>query len=77
MEKGLRAKFVQHPELRKQLVGTGSKQIGEANPRDSYWGIGSGVESDKSKCPSKWRGQNRMGKCLMKLREVFNSESDI
>jgi len=76
MEKGLRAKFVQHPELRKQLLETGGKQIGEANPRDSYWGIGSGVESDKSKCPSKWRGQNRMGKCLMKLRDVFNTESN-
>ena len=75
MEKALRAKFVQHPELRKQLLETGGKIIGEANPRDHYWGIGSGVESDKSKHPSKWRGQNRLGKCLMKLREVFKSES--
>lgn len=76
MEKGLRAKFVQHPELRKQLLETGGKIIGEANPRDHYWGIGSGVESDKSKCPSKWRGQNKMGRCLMKLREVLNAEKD-
>jgi len=75
MEKALRAKFVQHPELRKQLLETGGKIIGEANPRDHYWGIGSGVESDKSKHPSKWRGQNRLGKCLMKLREVFKTES--
>jgi ribA/ribD-fused uncharacterized protein len=75
MEKAVRAKFVQHPELRKQLLETGGKQIGEANARDSYWGIGSGHESDKSKVPSKWRGQNKLGKIMMKLREVFKTES--
>jgi hypothetical protein len=75
MEKGLRAKFVQHPELRKQLLETGDKVIGEANPRDGYWGIGSGRESDKSRTPSKWRGKNMLGKLIMKLREVFKTES--
>ena len=75
MEKGVRAKFVQHPELRKQLLDTGSKQIGEADPRGGYWGIGSGRESDKSRKPSKWRGHNKLGKIMMKLREVFKTES--
>jgi ribA/ribD-fused uncharacterized protein len=75
MEKAVRAKFVQHPELRKQLLETGGKQIGEANARDAYWGIGSGHESDKSKVPSKWRGKNVLGKIMMKLREVFKNES--
>lgn len=75
MEKGVRAKFVQHPELRKQLLETGDKQIGEANARDGYWGIGSGHESDKSKFPSKWRGKNVLGKIMMKLRKVFKDES--
>ena len=75
MEKGVRAKFVQHPELRKQLLDTGSKMIGEADPRGGYWGIGSGRESDKSRKPSKWRGHNKLGKIMMKLREVFKTES--
>jgi ribA/ribD-fused uncharacterized protein len=72
MEEGVRTKFIQHPELRKQLMETGEKVIGEANARDKFWGIGSSVDSDKSKVPSKWGGQNFMGKTLMKLREVFN-----
>ena len=73
--KGVRAKFTQHPELRKQLQETGDKIIGEADPRDTYWGIGTGIESDKAKKPSKWRGQNKMGKMLMELRTEFNGES--
>jgi ribA/ribD-fused uncharacterized protein len=71
MEKGVRTKFVQHPSLRKQLVETGDKLIGEANPRDMYWGIGTSMTQVKSKSPSKWRGLNKMGKLLMKLRDEF------
>jgi ribA/ribD-fused uncharacterized protein len=75
MERAMRAKFVQHPELRKELMATGDKIIGEANPRDTYWGIGTGIESEKSKSPSKWRGQNKLGKILMALRNTFANES--
>jgi hypothetical protein len=75
MEKALRAKFVQHPELRKQLLETGDKIIGEADPRDMYWGIGTGIESEKSKKPSKWRGLNKLGKMIMSLRKTFQEES--
>lgn len=75
MKKGLRAKFVQHPELRKQLVATEDRPIGEADPRDVYWGIGTSMDLEKAKSPSKWRGQNKLGKMLMELRTVFNNES--
>jgi len=75
MERGIKAKFVQHPELRKQLLATEEKMIGEANPRDTYWGIGTGIESEKSKHPSKWRGQNKIGKILMTLRTELRNES--
>lgn len=75
MEKAIRAKFVQHPELRKELQATGDKIIGEADPRDTYWGIGTSMDLEKAKFPSKWRGQNKLGKILMALRSRFNSES--
>ena len=71
MEKGVRAKFTQHPELRKKLVETGDKQIGKADGRNTFWGIGSSMTSDKSKTPSKWRGQNKLGKILMELRDTL------
>ena len=74
MSKAVHAKFSQHPELRNELLETADKVIGEANPRDMYWGIGTSMESDKSKFPSKWRGQNRLGKMLMELRKRYKEE---
>ena len=74
MEKAVRAKFVQHPELREKLVETGDKTIGYADARDLYWSIGTSIGLDKAKSPSKWRGQNKLGKILMKLRGVFIEE---
>lgn len=75
METGVRTKFIQHPELRKELMATEDKLIGEANPRDTYWGIGTSMDLEKSKTPSKWRGQNKLGKLLMQLRDDFKKES--
>lgn len=75
METALRAKFVQHPELRKELLATEDKVIGEADPRNTYWGIGTSMDLEKSKTPSKWRGQNKLGKMLMTLRSDFKEES--
>ena len=75
MERVLRAKFVQHPELRKELQATGDKVIGNADPRDTYWGIGTSMELDKARHPAKWRGLNRLGKMLMDLRAAFNAEA--
>lgn len=71
MIKGVRAKFVQHPELQKKLLETGTKQIGEADARDSFWGIGTSSSTEISKDPSKWKGQNQLGKILMILRDEF------
>jgi ribA/ribD-fused uncharacterized protein len=71
MKRGVRAKFVQHPELQKQLLETGTKQIGDADARDLYWGIGTSESTEKSKNPEKWKGQNQLGKIMMSLREEF------
>jgi ribA/ribD-fused uncharacterized protein len=76
MEKGVRAKFVQHPELRKELLETGDKIIGKADARNTFWGIGTGMSSEKAKVPSKWRGQNKLGKLLMELRQTLKDQTD-
>jgi predicted NAD-dependent protein-ADP-ribosyltransferase YbiA (DUF1768 family) len=55
-------------------VETGEKVIGYADARDIYWSIGTSIGLDKAKSPSKWRGQNKLGKMLMKLRGVFIEE---
>jgi ribA/ribD-fused uncharacterized protein len=75
MEKGVRAKFVQHPELRKELLETGDKIIGKADARNTFWGIGTGMSSEKAKYPTKWRGQNKLGKLLMEIRQSLKDQS--
>ena len=72
MEKALRAKFVNPKHgLLEKLLATGDRPIGEANPRDKYWGIGTSADTADAKNPAKWKGQNQLGKLLMKLREEF------
>jgi ribA/ribD-fused uncharacterized protein len=73
MMRGVKAKFVQHPELQKQLMETGDRQIGEADARNSFWGIGTSENTEKSADPSKWKGQNKLGKILMALRDEFKN----
>ena len=58
MERALRAKFAQHPDLAARLVRTGARPLIEANPRDAFWGEG-----------PDGRGENRLGLLLMRLRE--------
>lgn len=58
MMKALRAKAYSSVEFRELLLSTGTREIVENNPYDSYWGTG-----------SSGYGKNRMGKLLMRLRE--------
>ncbi len=58
MYNAIRAKFVQHPKLLRQLEKTGHRAIREISNDDSYWGSG----NDR-------RGQNQMGRLLMRLRK--------
>ena len=75
MQKALRAKFVQHPELRKKLLETDKRPIGFADARDIYWGIGTSMDTDKAKKASKWRGLNKLGRSLEDLRSRLSEEA--
>lgn len=68
MRTALKAKFIQHPDLKTKLLETGTRQIGEASARDKYWAIGTSAETAKAKDPSKWPGKNVLGSMLMELR---------
>ncbi len=70
----LRAKFSQNPDIRKKLLDTADKILAEANPRDTFWGIGTSASTAIAKNPSKWKGQNKLGKLLMELREELKAE---
>ncbi|GAA0975601.1 MULTISPECIES: NADAR family protein [Nocardiopsis] len=62
------AKFGQNPDLGAYLLGTGSRVLVEASPRDRVWGIGLGARHDHAEQPEHWRGLNLLGFALMEAR---------
>lgn len=63
------AKFSQHENLKKFILGTAGKWIVEASPVDSIWGIGLSVNDPKAQDPKQWQGLNLLGEALMKVRD--------
>jgi hypothetical protein len=63
MEDIQKAKFTQHPELRKMLEDSAPRKLVYADPDDGYWGVGpDGL------------GKNKLGEILMKIRTEFLNE---
>jgi ribA/ribD-fused uncharacterized protein len=54
----VRRKFEMHADLRQVLLDTGDEELVEGAPSDPYWGRG-----------ADGRGENRLGKILMQVRE--------
>lgn len=67
---GLICKF-QDEELRNKLLTTGTLLLAECAIKDTIWGIGLSMHDKRRFNPSEWRGQNLLGKCLMKAREYY------
>src|ERR1700753_4116035 len=65
---GNAAKFGQDARLRAFLLGTGSRVLVEASPRDRVWGIGMGAAHDDAARPGRWLGLNLLGFALMEAR---------
>ena len=64
------AKFNQSDDLKHTLLDTGNKQLGEANGRDKFFGIGLPLTHKDVLCPKKWsEGGNQLGLILMEVRE--------
>jgi len=61
----LRVKF-KDPTARATLLGTGTRVLAEAAPRDCKWGIGIG--GTKAKEGAQWRGKNLLGEALCIVR---------
>lgn len=63
MMKGVRAKFTQNPEAKELLLKTGEAELIEGNTwGDTFWGVCNG------------KGQNKLGKILMKIRKEVKEE---
>jgi ribA/ribD-fused uncharacterized protein len=62
-------KYSSNDHLKTVLLETGDKIIVEASPYDRIWGVGLGENDPKILDQKQWRGQNKLGKVLMKVRE--------
>jgi ribA/ribD-fused uncharacterized protein len=62
------AKFGQHPDLLRYLLGTSNRVLVEASPLDRVWGIGLASTEQHATDPERWRGLNLLGFALMEAR---------
>lgn len=68
---GLQFKFQQNRECYDALMETGDKILVEASPYDKIWGVGLAEEDPLILDEKNWKGENLLGKALMKVREEF------
>lgn len=64
-------KFSQNPELKRELLETGSRIMVECSPEDKIWGIGLDEVNENIYDESKWQGTNLLGKALMEVRDLI------
>lgn len=74
VRRGNAAKFAQNEALRRYLLGTGSRILVEASPRDRIWGIGLGKSNPDAEHPPKWRGRNKLGFALTQVRDELQNQ---
>ena len=75
--RGVHEKFRQNPELAEKLERTGKEIIAECAVKDRIWGIGLSMEDENRLCIDKWRGQNLLGKVLMRVREDIRHQNRV
>lgn len=63
----LLTKYSQCTEFRNLLEENKDKIFAEASPYDNIWGIKLSQDDPKALDPTKWKGENRLGKCINKL----------
>lgn len=75
--RGVSEKFRQNPELTEKLKKTGEEIIAECAVKDRIWGIGlSMIDKDRFSI-DKWRGQNLLGRILMRVREDIRHQNKV
>lgn len=72
-----REKFTQNPTLLKALLNTKGTELVEASPYDRIWGIGMGSWDEGVENPKNWKGQNKLGKILTRLRLELELELEL
>ncbi len=75
MYAAVKAKFESDRVLTKQLMETDTKTLVEASPVDIIWGVGIHEKDDAILDENNWKGQNLLGKVLMKVRTELQAKN--
>ena len=70
---GIREKFLQNPDLARELMATGSSVLAEASPYDHVWGVGIAANSSGFEDMTGWKGDNLQGRICMRVRADLRS----
>ena len=72
MFKAVLSKFSQNEDLADFLRATGNTELVEANPSDTFWGAGMALRDKNIFCKEMWRGKNRAGMVISRMRSHLN-----
>jgi ribA/ribD-fused uncharacterized protein len=67
-------KFSQNMKLCDTILDTGSSTLVEGSPLDRIWGVGLKYNNPLIHDKRNWRGENKLGTCLMKVREILQNK---
>ena len=65
---GLYAKYLQNPQLLRDLLNTGEALLVECAVRDRVWACGRSMTDPRRLNPAEWDGENRLGYATMYVR---------
>ena len=71
--RGNYAKFTQNPDLKEKLLNSGGKMYVECSPYDTIWGNGMNITDTLNTSIQNWRGTNRLGLAIMKVRNTLRT----
>eukprot|EP00929_Paragymnodinium_shiwhaense_P039948 TRINITY_DN20904_c0_g1_i1.p1 TRINITY_DN20904_c0_g1~~TRINITY_DN20904_c0_g1_i1.p1 ORF type:complete len:346 (-),score=51.47 TRINITY_DN20904_c0_g1_i1:183-1220(-) len=77
VERGCHAKFSQNESLMDMIMATGERLMAEASPSDCVWGIGLREKDARAQNRKQWRGENRLGEVLMRVRTRLREEQGL
>ena len=67
-------KYYQNPFLKEVLFQTNEKFLVEVNPNDPIWGIALSINNPDRLDPSRWKGENLLGKVLTNVRKDLQNQ---
>lgn len=75
VEEGAFEKFSQNEAAREFLLATDDTVLVEASPYDKIWGVGLSADDPRIQDPAQWKGENRLGPVLERVRERLRVEA--